>query len=494
MHPNFRPLVLWICIQFGFWPTWATSAQFDKVHLLLISNGHYVDRLMNNDDSDSEAIVDFSGAHVSAMVVNSLLDRQFGLASSTWLRSDERRIVSKDDVFKALDSMKRKIDSPEKNEYLIVYYVGHGFGEGIAWNYFLQPGNVEFPSTLNSFDVEALANQLVHVGELNEKLIELGLPFTLLIDACYEGSAVNFVDVPLLSDTAKQNLKDVSAILKFMNQFRGDNPVVFSVQPGGTVRTVTHPFNPNLPYNIGPLARRLVLGARQWPSKSAVSLEQIIRSIQSPQLDARTQAAVSFADFEPGYSLRRTQSDTRVTVDRIWGSATTADLHLLQETFPYDEASTTASLGDSIEIAFATIAILGKPDEYISDGKDYVFTTGTEEISIDNLTENELVLQMGLEGESWSFSIAAPEGERLEAKNYKNVSRYPFHEGTQAGLEVSGAGRGCNEISGEFEIDSISYTNGIPNTLSLSYRQLCEDEPHPIRGTVILEIQATKIP
>lgn len=494
MHPNLRPFVFFIYIHVGLWPTWAISAQVDKVHLLLISNGHYVDRSMNNDQGDSEAIVDFSGAHVSAMVVNSLLDKHFGLASSTWLRSDERRIVSKNDVFKVLDSLKRKIDKPEPNEYLIVYYVGHGFGEGIAWNYFLQPGNVEFPSSLNSFDVEALASQLIYVGDLNDKLIELGLPYTLLIDACYEGSVVDFVDVPLLSDTAKQNLKDISSILKFTNQFRGDNPVVFSVQPGGTVRTVTHPLDPKLPYNIGPLARRLVLAARKWPSKRAVPLEKIIRSIQSPQLDAQTQPVVSFADFEPNYSLRRTQSDTRVMVDRVWGSATTADLHLLQETFPYDDTSITANLGDSIEIAFATIAIMGKPGEYISDGKDYVFTTGTEEINIETLTKSELVLQMELEGESWSFSIAAPEGERLEAKHYNNVSRYPFQEGTLAGLEISGAGRGCNEISGGFEIDSISYTDGIPSALSLSYRQLCEDEQHSIRGSVILEIQAAKTP
>ena len=417
MHPNLRLFFFIICNYLGLWPTWATSVQIDKVHLLLISNGHYVDRSMNNDKRDSNSIVDFSGAHVSAMVMNSLLDNHFGLASSTWLRSDECRIINKDDVFKVLSSLKRKVDMPEQNEYLIVYYVGHGFGEGIAWNYFLQPGNVAFPNALNSFDVEALANQLIYVGDLNNKLIEIGLPYTLLIDACYEGSAEDFVAVPLLSDMAKQNLKDISAILKFMNQFRGYNPVVFSVQPGGTVRTATHPLNPNLQYNIGPLARRLILIARQWQSKKVVPLEQVIRSITSPQLDDQTQAAVSFADFEPNYFLCRTQSETRVKVHRIWGSAKKADLHLLQETYPYDDASTTTNLGGSIEIAFATISILGKPSEYISDGKNYVFTTGTEEINIETLTENELVLQMKLEGETWSFSIAAPEGERFEAKH-----------------------------------------------------------------------------
>ncbi|WP_194867378.1 hypothetical protein [Pseudoalteromonas sp. PPB1] len=493
MHKNFRFFALLVCFYFCFWPAWATSAQFDKVHLLLVSNGHYVDKSRGDKERDAAALVDFSGAHVSAMVVHSLLDKHLGLASSTLLRSDNRRIVSKDDVFNVLNSLKRKIDTKGQNEYLIVYYVGHGFGEGIAWNYFLQPGNVELPGRINSFDIEALANQLIYVGSLNDKLIELGLPYTLLIDACYEGSAVDLAGVSLLSDKAKQNLKDVSAHLKFMNQFRGVNPVVFSVQPGGTVRTVTHPLNPSLSYNIGPLARRLVLGARQWPSNSAVSLEQIIRSIQSPQLDERTKAAVSFADFGPGYSFHRTHSDTRVMVDRVWGSAKSTDLHLLQETYPNNEASTNANLGDSIEIEFATIAILGNSGEYISDGKDYVFTTGTEKISIETWTEDELVLHMELEGESWSFSIAAPEGERFEAKHYKNVHRHPFQEGVQAGLEVSGADRGCNEISGDFEIDSISYTGGIPSALSLSYRQFCENEQHPIRGTVIIEIQKAKM-
>ncbi len=69
-----------------------------------------------------------------------------------------------------------------------------------------------------------------------------------------------------------------------------------------------------------------------------------------------------------------------------------------------------------------------------------------------------------------------------------NVARYPFQEDNQAGLDVSGAGRGCNDIQGEFEIDSIKYAGSIPSYISLSYMQKCDDEEAAINGIVILEL------
>jgi hypothetical protein len=494
MNRILRLFLLLIVIVSSFAHAKASDIKIDKLHLLLISNGHYIDasaRTVAEAAPSNKGIVDFRGAFVSSMVVNSLFEKHIEITSSTLLRSNENRFLTKDDIFKVLNKVKKKIGEPEKGEYLLVYYVGHGFGEGIAWSYFLQPGNLELPEHLNSFNVEALAKQLVYVGYFNDDLKKLGIPYALLIDACYEGDAVDF-NLPILSNQAEKNLQDVVAILKFMNEFRGNNPVIFSTTPGDKVKTVKHPFNRKLRYNIGPLARRLVLVFQTLESQGSVSIEKIVQFLKSSDLDSITQPAVSHADFNLDYhfNFRSALSDTRIKVEIFYGSAGLNDFIPLFESVKDIESTYEHSLAsESCSIAFAKIGIFGKQGEFISDGKDHIFTFGIEPIELITHSGSEIVLEMQANGDIWHFSIAAPEGERLQQGIYTNVSRYPFQEGNQAGLEVSGAGRACNSIAGSLNIDSIKYSDDLPTFVSLSYQQLCDDETVPINGMMILELK-----
>ncbi|MCP4367506.1 MAG: hypothetical protein GY797_05220 [Deltaproteobacteria bacterium] len=474
--------------------SWEANAErINKLHLLMISNGHYVDSSIEEkepDDSSKDKLVDFSGAHVSSAVVNSLFDKYIGLESSTLLRSDENRIITREDIFYALKKVKEEIGSPEPGEYLIVYYVGHGFGEGIAWNYFLQPGNVELPEELNRFDVEALAKQLVYVGYFVDDIKEIGIPYTFLVDACYDGNEIDF-RVPILSQVAEKNLQDVVGILKFVNQFRDENPVVFSTTPGNTVKTIKHPTLSKLKYNIGPLSRRLSLIFDKFKPGQSTSVEYIVSSLKDESLDAATQPAVSFVDFDQIYSLNIKSSIAGFAQESntYYGSTNSSDLKLLNEQIDisYDE-SDSSEVPENYKVHFSTVTIVGKSGEYISDGSDHIFTAGIEKIEVSTISENEIVLEISANGDDWSFSLAAPKGEKFKKKVYMNVARYPFQEDNQAGLDVSGAGRGCNDIQGEFEIDSIKYTGSIPSYISLSYMQKCDDEEATINGIVILEL------
>jgi hypothetical protein len=92
--------------------------------------------------------------------------------------------------------------------------------------------------------------------------------------------------------------------------------------------------------------------------------------------------------------------------------------------------------------------------------------------------------------ESWSVSFAAPEGQELTTGTYNGATRYPFNDPPDPGLSISGDGRGCNTLSGEFTISSIQFGtdddgNNILLGLSANYTQDCEmQEGNRHTGTI----------
>jgi hypothetical protein len=68
---------------------------------------------------------------------------------------------------------------------------------------------------------------------------------------------------------------------------------------------------------------------------------------------------------------------------------------------------------------------------------------------------------------------------------YENAARYPFQSPTQPGLEVSGDGRGCNELTGRFDILEISYTSqGEIDRFSADFEQHCEGADSALFGSI----------
>jgi hypothetical protein len=71
---------------------------------------------------------------------------------------------------------------------------------------------------------------------------------------------------------------------------------------------------------------------------------------------------------------------------------------------------------------------------------------------------------------------------QLEPGYYPNVRRYPFHNPAFGGLDWSGMGRGCNELTGWFAIDSVTYTAGNVTAIELRFEQHCEGRAPALRG------------
>ncbi|AAZ98762.1 hypothetical protein Tbd_2809 [Thiobacillus denitrificans ATCC 25259] len=121
--------------------------------------------------------------------------------------------------------------------------------------------------------------------------------------------------------------------------------------------------------------------------------------------------------------------------------------------------------------AYATkgsVYMISEPGNYVGAG----MTQGVTWVhGVDGLFSESVNYDKGASitynGDSWFyFDFAAPtynpstnttDGNYLAVGRYDNATRFPFNSPTKPGLDVSGDGRGNNQLSGWFEILEVEY-------------------------------------
>ncbi|WP_179119124.1 DUF4214 domain-containing protein [Massilia sp. KIM] len=166
------------------------------------------------------------------------------------------------------------------------------------------------------------------------------------------------------------------------------------------------------------------------------------------------------------------------------------------------EASLTVSDGVATS-AVSKVAIVAtwKPDDaalpangnfvYLeSDGGDYIggggqrlYTGADSLLSVSPLGAG---LQLRVTGDdNWDGQFVGMNTlTRLQPGYYAGLTRYPFHDPARGGLSWSGEGRGCNQLTGWFAIDSISYQGTAITAVDLRFEQHCEGGVPALRGRV----------
>ena len=84
---------------------------------------------------------------------------------------------------------------------------------------------------------------------------------------------------------------------------------------------------------------------------------------------------------------------------------------------------------------------------------------------------------------TWMVSFDAPQGQALKIGRYDSARRFPFN-GRKAGLEVFGDGRGCNELTGSFEVIALEYIGGELKTFAARFKQYCDGSEAPLKGFI----------
>jgi hypothetical protein len=121
--------------------------------------------------------------------------------------------------------------------------------------------------------------------------------------------------------------------------------------------------------------------------------------------------------------------------------------------------------------------------DYIGQGRNWIITDqdGTFQPSPQGQSGVGFFIRTS---DSWLLGFAAPEDEILTPRIYERAERSPFNGPRRPGLSISGAGRGCNQLTGRFEIldFAVDPTDGTLLRLTVTFEQHCEGMPAALFG------------
>ena len=121
----------------------------------------------------------------------------------------------------------------------------------------------------------------------------------------------------------------------------------------------------------------------------------------------------------------------------------------------------------------------GEFEDYIHPGYEvYLPGTWTLEPKGEPLNELELSYNLGKPPGEYTYwdvwirtaLIPAP----LEMGVYEDAQRTPFEDEGRPGLSVSGDHRGCNRLSGSYEVHELEVVDGNVESITLTWSQSCE--------------------
>lgn len=160
-------------------------------------------------------------------------------------------------------------------------------------------------------------------------------------------------------------------------------------------------------------------------------------------------------------------------------------------------AGLTAAIGLTAGLAAPAAAATGTPTavtkyshtsvsgDYVGQGATVAYTPKTATIGAGGSAEY-VRFRVSTDDTWWDVDLAAPQGEKLHAGVYRNAERAAFRTGRSPGLDVSGDGRGCNEVYGQFSVHQIGTdADGTVTLLDATYTQHCESATAPALTGII---------
>lgn len=91
-------------------------------------------------------------------------------------------------------------------------------------------------------------------------------------------------------------------------------------------------------------------------------------------------------------------------------------------------------------------------------------------------------------GHRWSVDIAPPPGEALAVGSYISADRATIQRPGHPGLDIGTDGRGCNEVTGKFDVDELSFWfTGEVRTFQSTFEFHCEGRSPALYGRIRVE-------
>lgn len=169
---------------------------------------------------------------------------------------------------------------------------------------------------------------------------------------------------------------------------------------------------------------------------------------------------------------------------------------------PPAERDAGASTADSSPPADAAAACADGVNAFVIAGNDWVYSgpgfelkggTGWVVTAADlDDAGHPLTLSFSM-GNNWQAKFSTHTvGTPIAIGSFKDAQRYPFEDPNHPGLDVSGDGRGCNEIAGDFTVTELAMgeqDGGVPyvKSATVTFNQHCEGGSNATHGCVHVE-------
>lgn len=129
------------------------------------------------------------------------------------------------------------------------------------------------------------------------------------------------------------------------------------------------------------------------------------------------------------------------------------------------------------------LVLQSEAGDYIGQGRTYTFTDANASFKYTKNPDNGISLTITTPQEYWSLDLAAPGDTTIKAGSYTGAMRFPFQNIKKPGLELSGAGRGCNVVTGRFDVFEVKYgSDGVVSRINATFEQHCEGKTPALRG------------
>jgi hypothetical protein len=123
--------------------------------------------------------------------------------------------------------------------------------------------------------------------------------------------------------------------------------------------------------------------------------------------------------------------------------------------------------------------------DYIGQGQTYSYTPADGTFSVTAGSGIQVSFSAPNLTHWWYLQFAAADGAPLTQGTYTNAMRWPFQSAGFPGLSVYGDGRGCNTLTGDFQILQLTYdASGNVASFDATFTQHCEGMVPALRGEI----------
>jgi Putative binding domain, N-terminal/Viral BACON domain len=145
--------------------------------------------------------------------------------------------------------------------------------------------------------------------------------------------------------------------------------------------------------------------------------------------------------------------------------------------------------------ALAILSYQSEPGDFIGGGLSNTYTlTGSQFTVTLDASQSFLHFNMpGSGGTWWDLRLKSASGP-LTAGTYNLAERWPFASPGAPMLDFSGSGRGCNQLTGRFLIQTATFVGTDVQRLHVRFEQHCEGWSTPLRGQLWIDAGGSQPP